>query len=102
MKGWIARDKSGEINLYLDKPVKAEYFPFWEADKTFMEILESDLPSDINPQWEDEEPIEVNVNITKASDDVVTISKDRYEQLLQYEQERKQRQAMILSFMQNK
>jgi late competence protein required for DNA uptake (superfamily II DNA/RNA helicase) len=30
------------------------------------------------------------------------ISKDRYEQLLQYEQERKQRQSMINSFMQNK
>ena len=29
-----------------------------------------------------------------------TISKDRYEQLLQYEQEYKQRQSMINSFMQ--
>ena len=66
MKAWVARDKSGEIDLYLDKPVKAEpkYFPFWEADETFVEILESDLPSDINPQWEDEEPIEVEVEVT--------------------------------------
>ena len=40
--------------------------------------------------------------ITKASDDVVTISKDRYKQLLQYEREYKQRQSMINSFMQNK
>lgn len=34
--------------------------------------------------------------------DTVTISKDRYEQLLQYEQEYKQKQSMINSFMQNK
>lgn len=34
--------------------------------------------------------------------DTVTISKDRYEQLLQYEQEYKQRQSMINSFIQNK
>ena len=101
-KAWVARDRSGGINLYLDKPVKAEYYPFWDTDRTFIEILESDLPSDINPQWADEEPIEVNVNITKASDDVVTISKDRYEQLLQYEQEYVQRQSVINSFMQNK
>ena len=64
-RAWVARDKSGEINLYLDKPVKAEYYPFWEADKTFMKISESDLPSDINPQWEDEKPIRVNLKIEK-------------------------------------
>lgn len=34
--------------------------------------------------------------------DTVTISKDRYEQLLQYEQEYISRQSMINSFMQNK
>lgn len=39
---------------------------------------------------------------TTPFDDVVTISKDRYEQLLQYEHEYKQRQSMINSFMQNK
>ena len=71
MKAWVARDKSGEIDLYLDKPVKAEskYFPFWEADETYMEILESVLPSDINPKWEDEEPIEVEITIRRAKPD---------------------------------
>ena len=61
----------------------------------------NNLPSDINPQWEDEEPIEVEINITKVSD-VVTVPKDRYEQLLQYEQEYISRQQIINSFMQNK
>ena len=50
----------------------------------------------------EQEPIEVNVNITKVSDDMVTISKERYKQLLQYEQEYISRQSMINSFMQNK
>ena len=67
MEGYVARDKDGEIDLYLDKPAKAEYFPFWEADGTFMEILESDLPSDINPQWKDEEPIEVEISINRVN-----------------------------------
>lgn len=38
----------------------------------------------------------------ESADDVVTISKDHYEQLLQYEQEYISRQSMINSFMQNK
>ena len=39
--------------------------------------------------------------INEVSDDIVTISKDRYEQLLQYEQEYTSRQSMINSFIQN-
>lgn len=45
---------------------------------------------------------EDGINITKTSDDTVTISKDRYEQLLRYEQEYISRQSMINSFIQNK
>ena len=101
MKAWIARDWSGVVYLYPLKPQKEQLR--WESVAQAYQFIDDRLlPPDINPQWSDEEPIEVNVNITKASDDVVTISKDRYKQLLQYEQERKQRQAMILSFMQNK
>ena len=69
MRAWVVRDKSGEIDLYLDQPVKAEYYPFWEADGTFMEILESDLPSGINPQWEDEEPTEIEITIKRVKQD---------------------------------
>lgn len=100
MKAWVAKDEDGNIFLYSNKPEKG--YRKWFDFGCDHEIPITKLPEGINPQWSNEEPIEVNVNITKASDDVVTISKDRYEQLLQYEQERKQRQAMILSFMQNK
>ena len=96
--------------LYTEKPDKARlgYRDVWFLDFSkfpqaeMVLIKDSDLPPDINPQWEDEEPIEVNVNITKASDDEVAISKDRYKQLLQYEHEYISRQSMINSFIQNK
>ena len=98
MKAYIAKDKDGKIFLYSNKPEKV-YSKWFDLGFDFpvTELLEG-----VNPQWSDEEPIEVIVNITKASDDVVTISKDRYEQLLQYEQEYISRQSMINSFMQNK
>ena len=98
MKAWITKDKDGMIFLYSRKPKKG--LDFWCAPNHYFPITE--LPEGANPQWEDKEPIEVNVNITKASDDVVTISKDRYKQLLQYERGYKQRQSIINSFMQNK
>lgn len=101
MKGYVARDWSGVVYLYPLKPQKEQLR--WECIAQAYQFIDDRLlPPDINPQWGDEEPIKVNVNITKASDDVVTISKDRYEQLLQYEQEYKQRQSTINSFMQNK
>ena len=101
MKAWAARDWSGVVYLYPLKPQKGQLR--WESVAQAYQFVDDRLlPPDINPQWEDEEPIEVNVNIAKASDDVVTISKDRYEQLLQYEHEYKQRRSMINSFMQNK
>lgn len=101
MKAWIARDWSGVVYLYPLKPQRGQFR--WESVAQAYQFIDDRLlPPGINPQWEDEEPIKVNINITKASDDVATIPKDRYEQLLQYEQEYKQRQSMINSFMQNK
>lgn len=102
MRGYVARDNDGNTFLFKNKPYKD--FIAWkeDSDEFILFMDNNNLPSDINPQWSDEEPIEVEINIAKASDDVVTISKDRYKQLLQYEQEYKQRQSMINSFMRNK
>lgn len=102
MRGYVARDKAGYVFLYKNKPYKDSTKWREDSDEFILYMDSNDLPSDINPQWSDEEPIEVEINIAKASDDVVTISKDRYKQLLQYEQEYKQRQSMINSFMRNK
>lgn len=101
MKGYVARDKDGNAFLFKNKPYKD--FIAWkeDSDEFILFMDNNNLPSDINPQWEDEEPIEVEINITKVSD-VVTVPKDRYEQLLQYEQEYISRQQIINSFMQNK
>lgn len=106
MKAWVARDKNKDLLLYTIRPHKVNHYDgrgWWQTcGLTQCHISDESLSEDINPQWEDDEPIEVNVNITKVSDDVVTISKDRYKQLLQYEQEYISRQSMINSFMQNK
>ena len=98
MKAWIARDKDGETFLYSSKPERK--YEFWFSSDYCFPIIE--LSEGVNPQWEDAEPIEVEISIAKASADVVTIPKNRYEQLLQYEQEYISRQSMINSFMQNK
>lgn len=100
MKAWVAKDCDNDIYLMNRHPTKE--YETWIDGGFIIPIEKKDLPQDVDPQWEDTEPIEVNVNITKASDDVVTIPKDRYEQLLQYEQEYISRQSMINSFMQNK
>ena len=52
--------------------------------------------------WEECYKAHKEIIENKASDDMITISKDRYEQLLQYEKEYAQRQSMVNSFMQNK
>ena len=60
MEVFIARDKNGKVFIYKDKPQKA--VDLW-IGLVFFHI--TDLPEDINPQWEDDEPIKVNLKIEK-------------------------------------
>jgi len=63
MKAWIAKDIDGEIYLYTNtKPQKRSVLWFNGGD-----VLRAnfELPKDINPKWEDEEPIEVEFEIKK-------------------------------------
>ena len=60
MKAWIARDANGNVYLYKRKPRKG--IIQWGSE-THFPITE--LPEGINPQWEDEEPIEVELKIEK-------------------------------------
>ena len=55
---WIARDKNGKVFIYKDKPQKA--VDLW-IGLAFFRI--TDLLEDINPQWEDDEPIRVDLKI---------------------------------------
>ena len=72
---WIARDEDNELMLYTQKPFKDYALGIWkivttslnENDPGFnlMKITDGDLPIiGHNPQWTDEEPVEVELNIT--------------------------------------
>lgn len=77
IKAWIARNedeccgKNGLLGLFLSKPIKCEeeygdgYHGIWvdkSGDYGYW-ITEQDLPEGCNPQWEDKEPIEVELTI---------------------------------------
>ena len=66
MRAWIARDIDGEVCLYENKPIKTD-FQWMTGDEfgRYFPVLESDLSEGINPKWEDDEPIEVNLKIEK-------------------------------------
>lgn len=67
------------------------------------DVLETKVSCGITWYKIEDEPNHYDwVHDVEIINDTVTISKDRYEQLLQYEQEYNQRQSMINSFMQNK
>lgn len=54
---WIARDKDGELYLYLKKPSKGE--EFWLISRGTITVIQ--LPSGLFPEvkWSDEEPREL-------------------------------------------
>lgn len=64
MKAWIARDKDGRLFMYhhLRKPYKGS--SMW-LNTCLLELIEQDLPEGINPQWSDDEPIEVELKIER-------------------------------------
>lgn len=58
---WIARDKTGSLYLFQDKPYK--YRETWVDDKyTYKEISDKLFPE---VEWSDEEPTEVEIVIKK-------------------------------------
>jgi hypothetical protein len=60
MKAWVAKDKDGMTFLYSKKPKKGD--EDWNSSVyTYYPINE--LPEGVNPQWEDKEPIEVELII---------------------------------------
>lgn len=62
MEAWIAKDKDGMIFLYSTKPKKghedwnSSIYNYYPINK---------LPEGVNPQWEDKEPIKVELKIEK-------------------------------------
>ena len=71
IKAWIVRDENDKVYLfYREKPVKTDW-DFWDDElANFIEISEEELPEGVNPRWEDEEPIELDITITRASKEI--------------------------------
>lgn len=65
MKAWIARDKDGTLCAYKYSGKPRKWRDWWVNGISLFGIKESDLPPNINPQWEDEEPIEVEIKIER-------------------------------------
>lgn len=63
MKAYIARDKNNELFIYDEKPYKM--WSAWESDACCYPMRDSGLPEGINPQWSDDEPVEVELKIEK-------------------------------------
>lgn len=60
MKMYIARNKDNKLYLYPNRPEKEDYYGMWQGEEG--QIPDSPLFSDIF--WEDNNPVEVEVNIT--------------------------------------
>lgn len=70
MRIWLTKDSSGAVYLSTKKPYKDKSI-WWSAEMAL--VYEADLPAGCNPQWEDKEPIELEVvdieNVIKEIED---------------------------------
>lgn len=67
MKAWIVKDFDDVLRYFTFRPLKDEYHGKWYSHFGSTDIIkEGDLPKDVNPQWEDKEPIEVVFKFEKA------------------------------------
>lgn len=58
MRIWLTKDSSGAVYLSTKKPCKKNSL-WWFVEMAL--VNEADLPAGCNPQWEDKEPIELEV-----------------------------------------
>jgi hypothetical protein len=68
IRAYVSRDQDRTPGLFLTKPkkYKSEDGGWWADDPyTWIELEDSILPPNVNPQWEDSEPIEVEISIRR-------------------------------------
>lgn len=69
---WVVRHEDGEINIFRNKPTKYPDLDCW-CDKSndwfIRDVPEGFLPIGVDPQWEDEEPMEIEITIKLAKPD---------------------------------
>lgn len=69
MKAWITRDRNGILSIFNAKPIRNKDLGYWHVGEIKIGyfcwgLSPNDIPN-INPQWEDDEPIEVEIKIEK-------------------------------------
>lgn len=64
MKAYVVKSAFGSIQIHFQKPSKSDFFGSWESED-YIQITSNDLPKGINPSWEDKEPIEIELKISK-------------------------------------
>ena len=65
MEGYIVKDEDGRIYFFRSKPYKRGNYWVSVYLADYEEIYADDLPSDIKPQWSDDEPIKVKLQFVK-------------------------------------
>ena len=70
LTGYLACDQDGKVFLYVTKPHKSKVVSvsplgLWQVDdlSEYMYVPSDKLPKGINPKWEDDEPLEVEISI---------------------------------------
>lgn len=62
---WLAKDRNGETCLYIKKPLKNKECGYWASDVFYISDIETIGESKYLVNWEDEEPLEVEIIIKK-------------------------------------
>lgn len=66
-KAWIAEDKDKVLCLHFLKPHRLE--AIWYSDYHSIQLEKNVLPDGVCPNWEDEEPIEIELEIKAINKD---------------------------------
>lgn len=66
---WVVKHKDREVEIFQNKPFKVPEGGFWADNPNYWSICvpEGFLPFGVDPQWEDEEPMEIEITIKKVS-----------------------------------
>ena len=67
ISGYVAKDAKGNISLFTAKPTKDEKMQIWIGG-ICRKLTEQDLTEGLNPQWEDSEPIEIELKIKRKNE----------------------------------
>lgn len=66
---WIVKHMDGEVEIFQNKPFKVPAGGFWAGKYWYIYVPEEFLPIGVDPQWEDEEPMEIEITIKRVKPD---------------------------------